>query len=75
MAASSPTTRAHPRVGSIEECCRTCKIFTGCATAEFNTGSAMRPTWDGKAEGGTCHLKATYEPKPGSQQQSALKLN
>lgn len=62
-------------VDSIEECCGACKMFTGCGAADFHAGSAMRPTWDGKAEGGTCHLKAAYEPKPGSQQQSALKLN
>ena len=61
-------------VGSIEECCGACKMFKGCGGADFVAGSAMRPTWDGNSEGGTCHLKAAYTPKPGSQQQSALKL-
>lgn len=58
---------------SMEECCGACISMSGCAGADFNTGSAMRPTWDGRVGGGTCHLKAAYSPKQGDQQQFAIK--
>jgi hypothetical protein len=51
-----------------------CMALKGCSGADFNAGSAMRPTWDGRTEGGT-HLKAVYAArKIGSQTQSAIKL-
>jgi hypothetical protein len=47
----------------------------GCGGADFTAGSPMRPTWDGKTEGGMCSLKAVYDARnTGSQTQSAIKL-
>jgi len=62
-------------VASVEECCGACQATPGCGGADFNAGSAMRPTWDGKAEGGTCHLKPKYDPKNGGQVQTAINPN
>jgi hypothetical protein len=51
-------------VASREVCCGACRAIPGCAAADFVVASAMRPTWEGVASGGTCHLKAEYVPKP-----------
>lgn len=65
---------AFGHVASQEQCCGACIATKGCGGADFSSGSAMRPTWDGKTSGGTCHLKAAYSPRSsGSQTQIAIK--
>eukprot|EP00750_Incisomonas_marina_P002570 INCI1244.2.p1 GENE.INCI1244.2~~INCI1244.2.p1 ORF type:complete len:657 (-),score=87.74 INCI1244.2:42-2012(-) len=51
-------------VASREECCGACRQTPGCAASDFVEASRMRPTFDGKTTGGTCHLKRTFERKP-----------
>jgi len=51
-------------VASKEECCGACIATNGCAASDYVEASAMRPTWQGIATGGTCHLKKTFSPKP-----------
>ena len=51
-------------VASREECCGACIATTGCAASDFVAATAMRPTFQGIATGGTCHLKTTFDPKP-----------
>ena len=62
-------------VESKEACCGACAAHKGCGGADFRSGSRMRPTWDGKTEGGTCRLKAKYSGRyTGSQTQTSIQL-
>ena len=54
---------ASGHVASQEQCCGACLAHDGCAASDFVQASAMRPSWDGEVVGGTCNLKASYDPK------------
>ena len=54
---------ASGHVESKEACCGACLAHDGCAASDFVQASAMRPSWDGEMDGGTCNLKASFEPK------------
>jgi arylsulfatase A-like enzyme len=53
-------------VASAEECCGACLVTSDCVASDFVVASPMRPTFQGKTSGGTCNLKAMYNPKPES---------
>ncbi len=50
-------------VGSREACCGACAATEGCVASDFVEASPMRPTFEGVMSGGTCNLKATFQPK------------
>ena len=54
---------AHGSVPSADHCCGACSAVKGCAASDFVEASRMRPTWEGVATGGTCHLKRAFLPK------------
>ena len=54
---------ASGHVASREECCGACIAHSGCAASDFVAASPMRPSWDGRASGGSCNLKAAFLPK------------
>ena len=43
-------------VKSQEECCGACNQVEECIVSQFTPASAMRPSWDGSTDGGTCTL-------------------
>eukprot|EP01050_Picozoa_sp_SAG11_P006394 SAG11_NODE_494_length_8948_cov_2.882699_4_plen_170_part_00 len=59
-------------VASKEECCGACEATEGCHAGDFAAASTRHPTWDGKTAGGTCHLKSSSNPKPGTPAQTAV---
>jgi hypothetical protein len=62
-------------VDSQEACCGACMATKGCAGSDFVLASRMKPTWDGKVTGGTCHLKSSDDTKEASGQvQTACQL-
>ena len=63
---------AHGTVATKEECCGACAVTKGCHAGDFASASARHPTWDGETTGGTCHLKSSNSPKPGSPAQTAI---
>jgi hypothetical protein len=55
---------AYGHVDSLEECCGACLAMPDCHGADYVEATAMHPTFTGSATGGTCHIKASYDPKP-----------
>eukprot|EP00035_Acanthoeca_spectabilis_P022118 m.442104 g.442104 ORF g.442104 m.442104 type:complete len:647 (-) comp18751_c0_seq1:78-2018(-) len=53
---------AHGVVQTYEECCGACKMIDACKGADFRPASKMRPAFDGSSTGGTCHIKAAFQP-------------
>mmetsp|Transcript_1961 Transcript_1961/g.4332 ORF Transcript_1961/g.4332 Transcript_1961/m.4332 type:complete len:209 (+) Transcript_1961:3-629(+) len=58
---------ASGHVGSKEACCGACAAHGGCVAAEFVEATAVHPSWDGESSGGTCHLKAGFDPRAEQQ--------
>jgi len=56
-------TIAQGSVESQEECCKVCEQYKGCAASDYIHASPMRPTFQGKITGGTCHLKSAFIAK------------
>ena len=56
------------------ECCGACIAFVGCRGADFRPGTPMRSTWDGLAQGGSCHLKGAFSPRASTPGAIAIKL-
>lgn len=60
---------------SKELCCGACAVYPECVASVFVEASPMRPTFQGHASGGTCHLRATAEVKsehPGEIQTACI---
>ena len=64
---------ARATVGSLDECCGACRAMPDCGGADYEAASPMHPTFTGSAVGGTCHIKAAYNPRSGLGTQTAIR--
>ena len=61
-------------VKSKEACCGACLAFKNCSAADFRAASRMHPTFEGVANGGTCHLWTEFSPEAGTGSETAMQV-